>query len=239
MDGYRFYVNVGEPLGIEPYFFGHSGAVWLTHSLVRPGDLCVDAGANAGHYTFVMASIVGSKGRVYSFEPNPEFSTLLKRSSALNGFEDRVQVIEAALWSSTKEVAEFHVSDEPGNSGTSSLVNHGWFPGGSHPIGVRTTTLDAFASDNEIARFRLVKVDVERAEDAVLEGARRLLAEARVDYLIVELHRGGRAETILGDAGYEGHLLLLDEQRLRPLREVPDRWFGDYLFRRPGLAAPG
>src|SRR6202044_692228 len=30
MDGYRFYVNVGEsPLGVEPYFFRNTGAVWL------------------------------------------------------------------------------------------------------------------------------------------------------------------------------------------------------------------
>jgi FkbM family methyltransferase len=235
MDGYLFYVNVGETLGIEPYFFGHSGTVWLTRSLVRPGDVCVDAGANAGHYTFLLASIAGPEGRIYSFEPNPEFSALLKSSRALNGFENRVEVIEAALWSSNREQAEFHVSEEPSNSGTSSLVDHGWFHAGSHQIGVRTTTLDTFATDNEIARFRLVKIDVERAEDAVLEGARKLLAEGRIDYLIVELHRGGEAEKILTAAGYEGHLLVLDEQRLRPLREVPDRWFGDYFFRRPGL----
>src|SRR5215470_17868111 len=55
LDGYRFWVNVAEPLGIEPYFFGRPGTAWLARKLVRPGDVCVDAGANTGHYTFMCA----------------------------------------------------------------------------------------------------------------------------------------------------------------------------------------
>src|ERR1700749_3350441 len=38
LERYRFWVNVAEPLGIEPFFFGHSGAVWLAPALVRSGD---------------------------------------------------------------------------------------------------------------------------------------------------------------------------------------------------------
>ena len=71
LDGYRFWVNVAEPLGIEPYFFGRPGTVWLAPRLVRPGDVCVDVGANAGHYTFMCAHAVGDSGRVISLEPNP------------------------------------------------------------------------------------------------------------------------------------------------------------------------
>jgi hypothetical protein len=103
MDGYCFYVNVGEPLGIEPYFFKRSGTAWITPSLVRPGDVCVDAGANAGHYTFLLASIVGPGGKVYAFEPNPDFARLLARSTALNGFQDRIEITRAALSSSDAE----------------------------------------------------------------------------------------------------------------------------------------
>ena len=64
-------VNVREHLGIGPFFFGESGAVWLTKELVGPGDVCVDAGANVGHYTFLTAHLAGPTGRVYAFEPNP------------------------------------------------------------------------------------------------------------------------------------------------------------------------
>ena len=56
LNGYRFWVNVAEPLGIEPYFFGRSGTAWLAPELVRPGDLCVDVGANAGLWSRIQSS---------------------------------------------------------------------------------------------------------------------------------------------------------------------------------------
>jgi len=235
MDGYSFYVNVGEPLGIDPYFFKRSGTAWITRSLVRPGDVCVDAGANAGHYTFLLASIVGPTGRVYAFEPNPEFVRLMARSITLNGFQDRIEIIQAALSSSAAEGVEFHVSDQLSNSGTSSLVDHGFFIAGSHSIRVRTMTLDGLMERVGLKRLRLAKIDVERAEDAVLRGASKLLASDRIDYLIVEMHRGGEAEALLIGAGYVGHLLVHQQQQLRPIDVVEQGQFGDYLFCRPRL----
>jgi FkbM family methyltransferase len=238
MNGYRFYVNVGEPLGVGPYFFGDSGTAWLTHSLVRPGDICVDAGANAGHYTFLAASAVGPTGRVFAFEPNPDFAALIHRSVALNGFEQIVQVCGDALWSATGERRRFYISVEPTNSGTSSLVNHGWFLSESKTIEVQTLRFDDFAARAEIDSFRLVKIDVERAEAQLLEGAERTLAAHRIDYLIIEMHGGSRAQELLSNANYEGFLLDLQHRQLRPLSTVSPGYFGDYIFARPGLALP-
>ena len=127
LDGYRFYVNVGESLGVEPYFFGSTGTVGLTRALIGPGDVCVDAGANAGHYTFFCASVVGARGRVIAFEPNPEFADLLARSVRLNAYAGIVQIEQRALDSVTGALKRFYLSVNPTNSGTSSLVNHGWF----------------------------------------------------------------------------------------------------------------
>jgi len=45
-------VNVGESLGVGPYFFNEPGAVWLVRSLVGRGDVRVDAGANVGTIPF-------------------------------------------------------------------------------------------------------------------------------------------------------------------------------------------
>ena len=86
LDGYKLWVNVAEPLGIEPYFFGRPGTAWMTASLLRPGDVCLDVGANAGHYTFMCAHAVGESGRVISIEPNPEFASLL-RESIVHGYQ--------------------------------------------------------------------------------------------------------------------------------------------------------
>ena len=238
MNGYRFYVNVGESLGVGPYFFGDSGTAWLTRSLVRSGDICVDAGANAGHYTFLAASAVGPTGRVFAFEPNPDFAALIHRSIALNGFERVVEVCGDALWSATGERKRFYISVEPTNSGTSSLVNHGWFLSESKTIDVQTLRFDDFAARSKIDSFRFVKIDVERAEAQLLEGAERTLAAHRIDYLIIEMCEGSRAQELLSNAGYEGFLLDPQHRQLRPLAKVSPGYFGDYIFARPGLALP-
>ena len=39
--------------------------------LVNEGDRTFDVGANVGDYTLSLAKLVGSNGRVVSFEPNP------------------------------------------------------------------------------------------------------------------------------------------------------------------------
>jgi FkbM family methyltransferase len=238
MEGYSFWVNVGESLGVGPYFFGDSGTVWFTRALLKPGDTCVDAGANTGHYTFLCASVIGSTGRVFAFEPNPEFAILLRQSVALNHVESIVHLSTDALWSASNETKAFYLSIEPTNSGTSSLMEHGLFLSPEHQIRVQTIRFDDFAERARIEQFRLVKIDVERAEDHLLEGAKRTLRAHKVDYLIVEMYSGGRAQTLLQSAGYEGYFITDQKHDLVPLASIPDGLFGDYLFVRPGLGLP-
>jgi FkbM family methyltransferase len=238
MDRYRFYVNVGESLGVEPYFFRNSGAVWLTRSLIRQGDVCVDAGANAGHYTFLCASIVGTTGRVFAFEANPEFAELIRRSKDLNVFGEIVHVDQRALDSVSGAVKRFFVSVNPMNSGTSSLVDHGWYVSSDCAIDVETIAFDDFARDAAVDHFRLVKIDVERAEESVIVGASHALGNHRIDFLIVELHAGSAAQRLIEQAGYAGYLLLPEQKQVVPVAHIGPGRFGDFLFVRPGLSLP-
>lgn len=230
---YRFWVNVAEPLGIEPFFFGQTGAVWLAPLLIGDGDICVDAGANVGHYTFLMASIVGKRGRVFAIEANPEFIDLLKQSVNLNDYGAFVEIVPRALWSVAGEEMKFFLSVEPSNTGTSSLVDHGWFLSQDHTIRVTTTTLDEVARERSLEHLRLVKIDVERVEDHVLRGTENLLRERKIDYLIVEVVSGTEAERILGEHGYVGYLLDAARRKLRRLGDVPTGTFCDALFVSP------
>jgi FkbM family methyltransferase len=236
-DTYQLWVNVAEPLGIEPFFFGRSGTVWLTPSLVGEGDVCVDAGANVGHYTFLMASIVGKSGRVFAFDANPAMLEVLGRSVTLNDYGTFVEVVPRALWSIAGKEMTFFLSVESTNTGTSSLVDHGTYLSQDHTIRVTTTTLDEFACERSLDHLRLVKLDVERAEDHVLRGAERLLREQRIDYLIVELVRDTEAERIIEQHGYVGYRLDVPRSRLTPLASVPAGTFCDVLFVSPRVRA--
>jgi FkbM family methyltransferase len=230
LGAYRLYVNVAEPLGVQAYFFGAPCTVWFTEVLLRPGDTFVDAGANAGHYTFAAASVVGAGGRVVAVEANPEFASLIERSAGVNEFEGFVSIERRALWSKTGESMRVFLSTNPSNSGTSSLVNHGVYLSPEVGVEVTTITLDDLARERGIDRVRLLKIDVERAEDRVLEGARELLSSTRVDYLIVEMSARSAAEVALEHHGYRGYFIDRGRRCLVTLGAVPAELFGDYLF---------
>jgi FkbM family methyltransferase len=233
---YRFYVNVAESLGVQSYFFGETGTLWFTPQLVRPGDVCLDAGANAGHYTFALASAVGREGRVVAAEANPEMASLIERSVRLNGFEAFVSVERRALWRSSGETMRFLLSTNSSNTGTSSLVNHGVYVTPEVAVEVTTITLDDLARERGVERARLLKLDVERAEHEVLQGARSLLSSERIDYLIVEMHAGSPAQALLEAHGYSGRFIDQAQRRLLSTASLPHNQFGDFLYASPSVS---
>jgi len=147
-------------------------------TILKPGDIAVDVGANIGYFSLLFSRCVGSSGHVFSYEPVPRLASILRSNAKLNGF-DQITFSNLAL-SDHEGRALFHIGPED-NSGLSSLRQ----PRGS------TATLDV-----ELARFdkifsdakdiALVKIDVEGAELAVLRGMEGYLRNRR-PYLLVEV----------------------------------------------------
>ncbi|MBV8906508.1 MAG: FkbM family methyltransferase [Acidobacteriia bacterium] len=80
-----FYRDVFEPV--------LSKVIW---NIVEEGDICVDAGANVGYFTLLMAQKAGRTGKVISIEAAAGNAAHLIQNVKLNNFEDRVHVINAA-----------------------------------------------------------------------------------------------------------------------------------------------
>ena len=164
---------------------------------VRPGDTVLDVGANVGYYTLLSALLAGPSGAVWefapaaivdcgahigtftllakrrfpraaitAFEPNPRNAGFLRRHAKINGLR-QVRVEQAAV-SDAEGTARF---DFGTGSGTGHLSSHG-------AIEVRTLRLDDFCAANGIVP-RAVKIDVEGAEAAVLEGFAATVDAAR------------------------------------------------------------
>jgi FkbM family methyltransferase len=142
--------------------------------LLRPGDTALDVGANLGYFTTVMAQCVGGHGKVWAFEPVPPTFDRLRLSISLNGF-GQVTPLAVALGDAD---AAAQITFDPRFAGSASLHGDPGAPHSeSHPVPVHR--LDDLVASGTIGRPRLVKIDVEGHELAVVRGALQTLAASR------------------------------------------------------------
>lgn len=139
--------------------------------IVRPGDFVIDGGANTGFFTCILSKLVGETGRVLAYEPEMENVKKLRVNLDANDVKN-VQIDYRPLWE-TGETVTFH---RAADSGFGSLVPN---ENTSLTVYVRGTRLDC--SD----RPRLIKLDIEGAEERVLRTA---IKPDRCPYIIAELN---------------------------------------------------
>jgi FkbM family methyltransferase len=145
---------------------------------LRPGDRCVDAGANIGAYTIVLGSLVGSTGAVHAFEPVPRLAEILRRNVGLNRLEC-VRVHAEAL---SDDAGQVSIVDRD----TASAVV------ASGGMSVPARRLDELA-ELRMVDVALMKLDVEGHEAPVLRGARDLLERRAIAVVLFEVGSGAEA----------------------------------------------
>ena len=128
-----------------------------------------DIGGFQGYHT-----LLGSLGeKVYTFEPDPNNLEKLYKNIELNP-EQEIEVIEKPVWSEVKEL-----SLEIGKEGESSV--------GNGEIKKKSTTIDKFIFEENRTPPDIIKIDVEGAEQKVLEGAEKTL-EKHSPEIFIEVH---------------------------------------------------
>ena len=78
---------------------------WVTKfivQVVKPGNVCIDAGANFGYYSLLLAELAGRSGKVVAVEPNAYLCKLLSFTSAVN--DHRFTISQKALSNETGEL---------------------------------------------------------------------------------------------------------------------------------------
>jgi FkbM family methyltransferase len=217
--GVRDVVLAGVPLRLDvghwttrEYYFADAMYEKMTvrhvASLLRTGDVFVDAGANSGYFTLIAAGMVGPGGRVLAFEPNPAVRQRLAQNVRRNGFDDRVEIAACALSDRNEERVPLFV---PTWDGLATLVpertHEAAALAGVAAIDVATRTFDDWLAVSSIGTVTLMKIDVEGAEMAVLAGMRSSLASGRVRHVILETAADGPAHRLLVDLGFKATYL--------------------------------
>ena len=163
---------------------------------ISPGMVVVDGGASCGIYTIAAAKLVGSTGKVFSFEPAVETFSILRKNIDLNRLEN-VRAYRAALSDTDGKAVFYHNVAGP----------NGFSLGCPRTPGlelqqeeVATYTLGRLAQEEGVQRIGLIKLDVEGAEELALRGAGRLIARVRPT-INFEFNRPGAQQMGLDSLG--------------------------------------
>ena len=157
---------------------------------VRPGDVCIDIGANTGRTAFVFSKLVGPQGKCISFECHPMMFAGLSAVAAKFGGGN--------IYPYCRALSDMrgHVIMYGGNGAASSeastivpdLANHGRLGDTIFELRVEADTLDHFCEDHGLAP-QVIKVDVEGAEVQVFAGALETIRQ-NIPHIVFEFGYG-------------------------------------------------
>jgi FkbM family methyltransferase len=159
----------------------------LLFRLINPGDFVIDAGANIG-YMSVLAATAGA--HVVAYEPNPALLPILRQNLGAKG-----DVRPIALGARRHTAVLIPPDPSAHNNGLGRLGSEAE-PGA---VPVEVGTLDDELHGRSVA---VLKIDVEGAEQAVLEGAAHALKDGRVRHVIFEDHHGAGSAVMMQLLGY-------------------------------------
>lgn len=166
-------VDIAENL-IRDGFWESWITLWISNN-VKPGSICIDAGANYGYFTFFLAN---HGCQVVAIEANKELIQFLNKSNELNGSADRVLIINKAITDRSWQTVVLNVNDEM--IGSSTL-----FP----MEGAKSLEIDTISLNDVLflkSHVDFVKMDIEGAEEKAWLGMQRLWEVNRNCTLLME-----------------------------------------------------
>jgi FkbM family methyltransferase len=201
--------------------------------LAEPGESAIDAGANVGLMSSLLARAVGPRGRVTSFEPHPLIYGTLARNVALWEREEHVRTIETRQAAVSARAGTLPLAVDPEafarNKGTASL---------EHTDGANATDVRTVRLDEEVAEHvGVLKLDVEMHELAALEGAEALLSRRLIRDVLFEEHEPPPTPVtrLLEDHGYA--VLSVRQGLTGPILCAPEEAYSKKLWDPPALLA--
>jgi len=184
--------------------------------ILKPGMTAIDVGANEGHFSLFFASCVHPGGRVVAVEPSGREILALQRNISLNPELD-VAVQKGACGDHEGE-ATLLIADAE-HRGQNTL---GSFVYDCTKIAARQKTkiftLDQLVEQHCLQHVHFIKIDVEGAEDLVVDGARNTLMVFRPVLLLEILEPALRQQRTSGAAllhklGNLGYAILILRQQ--------------------------
>lgn len=230
----------GRALGLHNYqnagISGERLAIRLglgTHE----SPIVFDVGANRGDWTHGVVS-ARPAAIVHAFEPQAALA------SALAARFSNAKVNHMALGDAAGTLHLFDYAEHEGSEHASLLagVIDGIHQGTARAVSVEVQTLDDYCAKHSVDHIDLLKIDVEGFELKVLVGAKRMLAEHRIDTIQFEFNEMnvvGRTfmHDFFGCLGASHDLYRLLPHGLLPLRSA-SHWTNEQFTYQNIIARP-
>lgn len=160
--------------------------------VVGPDTRVCDIGANIGNHSVFFGKILGAK-EVISFEPQPHVNTVLQRNLELNGMPK-------------KNAQRIIVGDHEGKGSIDNFMGRNLGGTSFKPDasgGATIKRLDDALTKTQAADIGFMKIDVEGAQLAVLEGAKAVIERCK-PVIWIELIKDefGPTDEVLRAHGY-------------------------------------
>jgi FkbM family methyltransferase len=206
--------------------------------ILKPGDLFLDVGAHIGFISLIASKWVGTQGKVIALEPEASNVARFNQNIHLNRIAN-IDLLSMAAGAEAKEVDFFFNSDNDGGHALWDVARHP-----QNEISrrekqtrkIRLTTLDRIIQGQAPRSPKLIKIDTEGAELAVVRGAASSLSNLQIPYVICEINRFGMNQMgstekelrkFMRDQGYDPYLLSSQAPGLHKL--APD-FFVDSVY---------
>jgi FkbM family methyltransferase len=161
--------------------------------LLKPGMVFVDIGANIGYYSLMASKIVGSNGKVFSFEPWSRNRAILEENIKLNSFSNISIIPKAVSNEENYSVKIYLPKDNMCGMGSLQKLNDENYTDEFELT--PTTTFQSFLNTYKPGRVDVIKIDVEGSELNVLKGMSNSLEDKNFNPIIlVELAKSSLAK---------------------------------------------
>jgi FkbM family methyltransferase len=147
---------------------------------VPKGGVVIDVGAHLGAFT--LCALMQGAGKVYSYEPDPSLQQVLLKNVLENGFNERVEIQEAAVIGSGPGEVVFY---QEGNA--SGRLDP--YEGETGGISVKALTLSEIVLANQIQHVDMLKLDCEGSEYGIVFDTPREVWD-RIGRVALEYHKG-------------------------------------------------
>ena len=168
--------------------------VWepdLTHFIgtrLQPNDVFIDVGANIGYFSLLASQRVGPQGKVVAIDALPSNFAELQHNISGNPSTENIRAINRAV---SDEVGTLQVYAGPSHNVGLATTAPGQRQNLQHEASIEAAPLSDLLSIEEIRQARVLKIDVEGAEPAVLAGMGKFLEACQPNLeILVELSPG-------------------------------------------------